>query len=72
MICRMRGLPTVATGHKSRQKVVGQVENTHWNSMGRSATVGRDKLLIRLARAAPLLGIIEGIGVPIDRHRLRY
>ena len=35
--------------------------------MGRSATVGHDKLLIGLARVAPLLGTIEGIG----GHRLR-
>jgi hypothetical protein len=33
--------------------------------------MGHDKLLIRLARVAPLLGTIEGIGTPIDRHRLR-
>jgi hypothetical protein len=32
--------------------------------MGRSATVGHEKLLIRLARAAPLLGTIDGIGAP--------
>jgi hypothetical protein len=39
--------------------------------MGRLPWVGHANLLISLARVGPLLGTIEGIGVPIDRHRLR-
>jgi hypothetical protein len=34
------------------------LENTDWDSMGRLARVGHDKLLISLAAVAPLLDTI--------------
>jgi hypothetical protein len=67
MICRMGELPTVATGHKSRQKVVGQCRKYALEFNGRSATVGHEKLLTRLARAAPS-DITCSTGQGLRRH----
>ncbi len=59
----MKALPDPAHANRphanvaeNREKWWDNLENKPWDSMGRSAMVGHDKLLTRLACVAPLLG----------------